>query len=638
MALFSSNKKASSATSKKIRPTVVRTKSISAELVKMAKSYDVRPDTLDFNILEVQTLTRVNVKGQGEGEWEERDPESLSQLDENTELLNPDFQIEQMYEVEIFSKDKDDKYKDLHIAVGAKALKCQIFLSIKAGSKIEYNPSFDKEFLLMVNKAKAKAGILIDIFDGMLKKEVSKITAHVRVEEKVEYTKNKIMLICHSHEPTATIDDSLILHYDKKEEINDLQKIDYSKRGFIRGVENGELLIEYIKPKKGQPGRNCRGEFLAPREPAVSNVVKFSVDNAIEVIENEESIQYIAKENGYIAFEGGQYLIKTDIDINDISFRTTGSIDSGVDSEVNIVVKETDAVKDAIGTGMIVEVGEIVIEGNVGSSSKVTALKASVGGQTHKTARIEANELDINVHKGKAYGKEIKITRLEHGEVHGLNIDIKQAIGGNIEGEEIFIELCASYVKATATKTIEIQKLQGEENVFTIDPLVNNNAQNALFENESKIKELRVKLRDLKKEIEKYTILVKSNKNAYKDITKRLVNYKKNGVKLPASFVKKYKHFKNIEDHLEVIIEEEKVKVHELELYDKKTAFFQDGIFQARIINRDAWKGHNEICFKLLDPPTTLKFNPPVGSKDMIFGLVKDEEGEISIQPMKEEK
>ena len=635
MALFNSNKKVQ-ATSKKIRPVVVRTRSISSELVKIAKSYDVRPDTLDFNILEVQTLTRTNVKGQGEGEWEERDPESLSRFDEDTELLNPDFQIEQMFEIEIFSKDKNDKYKDLSIAIGAKSLKCKIYLSIKAGSKIEYNPSFDKEFLLMINKAKAKAGILIDIFDDMLKKAVSKITAHVRVSEKVEYAKNEIILICHSHEPTPTIDDKLILHYNKKEEVNEFQKVDYSKRGFIQGVEDGELLIEYIKPKKGKPGRNCKGEFLEPKEPNVTNIPKFSVDTAIEMIEDDETIQYIAKENGYIALEGGQYLIKTEIDIGEISFKTTGSIDSGVDSEVNIVVKETDAIKDAIGTGMVVEVGEIIIEGNVGSSSKVTALKASVGGQTHKTAYIEANELDINIHKGKAYGKDIKITRLEHGYVHGLHIDIKQAIGGNIEGEDISIELCASYVKATATKTIEIQKLQGEENIFTINPLVNDNAQNALSANEDKIKELRIHLRDIKKEVEKYVILVKSNKNAYKDITKRLVNYKKNGVKMPASFVKKYKHFKNIEEHLIAIQEEEKVKIHELELYDKKTAFFQDGIFQARIINRDAWRGHNEIRFKLLDPPTMLKFAPKAGSRDMIFGLVKDEEDEITIQPMKE--
>ena len=42
-----------------------------------------------------------------------------------------------------------------------------------------------------------------------------------------------------------------------------------------------------------------------------------------------------------------------------------------VDSDVSISVKETDAIKDAIGSGMNVEVTEINIEGNVGSNSKV---------------------------------------------------------------------------------------------------------------------------------------------------------------------------------------------------------------------------------------------------------------------------
>ncbi|MEA1955203.1 MAG: flagellar assembly protein A [Campylobacterota bacterium] len=635
MALFGSDKKAPPL-SKKIRPTVVRTKNIAKELIKLAKSNDIRPDTLDFNILEVQTLTRLNVKGESEGEWEERDPESLSELDENTELLNPDFQIEQMYEVEIFSKDKDDKYKDLKMAVGAKASKCEIYLSIKAGSKIEYNSSFDKEFLLMINKAKAKAGILINIFDQMLHDTVSKITAHVRVEEKVEYSKNEIILICESLKPTPTIDDKLILHYDQREEISELQRINYAKRGFIQGVTEGELLMEYIKPKKGNPGRNCSGDYLEPREPEVVNVPKFSVDSAIKIIDNNDNIQYISKENGYIALENNQYLIKTDVDISEVTFKSTGHIESGIDSEVNIVVKETDAVKDAIGTGMIVEVSSIHIEGNVGSTSKVTALKASVGGQTHKTAQITADDLDINIHKGKAYGKNIRITRLEHGEVYGENIDIKQAIGGIIQGEEVSVDVCASYVKINASKTIEIHKLQGEENVFTINPLAKNDIQDGLLENENKIREIKIKLKEISKEVEKYKSLVKGNKQAFKDITKRLVHYKKNGVKMPSSFVKKYKHFKNVEEHLENIKEEEKVKHYELELFDKKTAFFQDGIFEARIINRDRWDGHNELRFKLVDPPLELSFIPPAGSKDMIFGLAKNEDEDIIIQAMEE--
>jgi hypothetical protein len=462
MALFSSSKKEQTATSKKIRPTVVRTKSVSKELIKLAKSNDIRPDTLDFNILEVQTLTRLNVKSQGESEWEERDSDTLNEFDEETELLNPDFQIEQMYEVEIFSKDKDDPYKNLHVAVGANASKCHIYLSIKAGSKIEYVQSLDRDLLFIINKAKVKAGILINIFDAMLHNVISKIVAHVRVEGIATYEKNENFLICEGFEPTPTIDDKLILHYDKKEELTDTQRADYSRRGFIRGVVKDELLLEYIKPRKGQPGRNCRGQFIEPKEPKIENEPTFGIEEEdIKIIDNDDNIQYVAKDNGYIAYEDNKYLIKTEIDIGEISFKTTGSIDSGIDSEVNLVVTEADAVKDAIGTGMIVEVGEVYVEGNMGSSSKVFALKATIGGQTHKTAEITADDININVHKGKATGKEIHITRLEHGEVQGGNVSIRQAIGGSVRGEEISIDNCGSYVKATASKIIEIEKMQG---------------------------------------------------------------------------------------------------------------------------------------------------------------------------------
>lgn len=635
MALFGSEKEELKPTSKKIRPTVIRTKKIGQEIYKIAKSNDIRPETLDFSILEVQTMTRLNVKGEGEAEWEERDPDALNELDEQTELLNPDFQMEQIYEVEIYSKEKDDPYKDFNIAIGANATKCHIYLSIKAGSKVEYSQDFERDLYNMINKAKVKAGILINIFDKTIRGVISKIVSTVRVDGRVTYAQNENHLICQGYEPTPTIDDRLILHYENAQELDDLKKVDYSKRGFIRGVVKDELLIEYIKPKKGQPGRNCRGEYLEPKEPLVKYAPKFGISDDIKVIDNEENIQYIAKDNGYISFENNQYLIKTNMDVGEISFKTTGSIDSGVDSEVNLVVKETDAIKDAIGTGMVVEVGEIQVEGNIGSSSKVTALKASIGGQTHKTSEVRADEININVHKGRAYGKDVHITRLEHGEVYGKNVSVRQAVGGKIEAEEVVIDICASYVKVTASRLIEIEKLQGEENVFIIDPLAQVDAQKGVAENEEKIKELKTKIRDIKKEIEKFTALVKNNEKAFNDLKKRLIHYKKNGVKLPTSFVTKYKNFQKMQEHLEEITKEEKSKSHELDLYDKKTGVYQDGIFAAKIINRDRWRGHNELIFKLVEPPMELKYVPKEGSDESIFTVVQDENEDFIIKAEK---
>ncbi len=635
MALFGSSTK-KTASLKKVRPTVVRTQNVAKELMNFAKSYDMQVDHFDFNLLSVQTYTRMNADGV-EGEWEEISADEVNELDDQTALLNPHFEIKQMYEIEMFQKNKaDDKFSAFYASVGANATKCKVYLSIKEGSKLAYTPRLEEELKDFINKKKVRANILINIFDGMLFDAISEITAFVQVQENALFTQAQTYLIAQSYEPTPTTDDALILHYDKKDEIDEHAKVDYAKRGFIQSVLEDELLIEYIKPKEGKPGRNCRGEYMNPKEPEVLHAPTFSIDDTIKMIETPQNIEYRAKENGYIALEGTTYLIKTDVDVGEISFKTTGSISTGLDSDVSISVKEKDALKDAVGTGMEVEVSEITIEGNVGSSAKVNALKATIEGQVHKTATIRARELKINVHKGMAYGRDIHITRLEHGIIDGDSVEIAQAVGGDIRAKEVKIELCGSYVKATASRSIEIQKMQGSENVFVIDPLLKKDTKENFGDNQEHIQELQNDIRDIKKEIEKYKKMIKDGTPAFNDLKKRLLHYKKNGVKMPASFVKQYKQFQKLQEHLKSIKNEYAHKKDTLGLLTSKTSSFQENIFDARIINRDHWEGRNELVFKLVDPPQEITYCPPEGCVDKVFGLVELEDGQYEIQAMKE--
>lgn len=634
MALFGSSEK-KTVTAKKIRPTVIRVQNVAKEILALAKSYGVKVETIDFNILEVQTYTRMS-DGTKEAEWEEISKDEIYELDDTSALLNPEFQIKQIYEVEFFSKKDDSPYKDFHVAVGANATKCKVYLSIKEGSQISYNPRLLKELRTMINKQKVRAGILIHIFDEMLDEVISKLIAHIRVEESVTYEKNETILIAESHEPTLTVNDQLIMHYDKQEETTEHQKMDYASRGFIKAVKKDELLIEYIKAQEGKPGRNCRGEFMAPKEVEETDTPTFTVDETIREDDTPKSICYIANENGYISLEGTVYGIKTEVDIGEISFKTTGNIISGVDSDVNINVSEKDAVKDAIGNGMEVEVTEIEIDGNVGSNAKLTAIKANISGQTHKTALVRANSLNINVHKGMAYGKNIHITRLEHGIVDGDTVEVSQALGGDIRAKEITIEICASHVKATASKFIEISKLQGSENTFTIDPLVKKSTQADLDENTETIQSLEFEVRDVKKDIQKYADLVQSGTASFNDVKKRLLHYKKNGIKLPDSFVKKYKQFQKTQEHLKSLENRLAYKKNELEIARAKTSVFQDDIMDARIINKDKWVGYNEIIFKMVEPHVDLVYKPREGTSGKIFGLVEIEEGSFEIRVLSE--
>ena len=471
MGFFSSDKKDTSAF-KTIRPTVIKTQNVAKELFEVAKRNDVDVSTLDFDILEAETFTRVN-KEKEEIDWEEMSDSEMHELDDATAILNRDFQIKQVYEVEIYSKDENDVFKNFHAAVGANATKCKVYLSIKAGSEIVTSPKFEDDLLKYINKSKVRAGILINIFDEMVSELVSRVSALAKVDGNISYDKNETVLIADAHEPSPTIDDEIILHFEKKKKSTEGDKVDYSNRGFINSVLENDLLIEYIKPKIGKAGRNCRGEFMEPAEPEVNHAPNFTVDEAtIETKDNQENIEYSAKESGYITLDGTTYIIKSEMDVDTIDFKSTGSISSGKDSEVTLSVKENDSQEDAIGENMEVEVSEIDIGGNVGPNAKVTARRATVEGQTHKSSEIRADDLTINVHRGLAVGDNINIARLEHGIVQGKKVNITQATGGDIRAKDIEIGICSSYVKATASRLIEIQKLQGSENIFTIDQLM----------------------------------------------------------------------------------------------------------------------------------------------------------------------
>lgn len=635
MGLFSSSATTEQAV-KKIRPTVVKTQNVAKELVEIAKKNGVNPNSLDFDILEVKTYTRVN-KEKIESDWEEMGVSELHELDDATAILNKNFQIKQVYEIEIYTKNENDIFKNFHAAIGANATKCKVYLSVKEGSEVAAVPKFEEEFLRYINKSKIRAGILVGMFDEMVFDLISRASALAKVGGMIKYDKNQTILIAEAYEPTPTINDAFLKHYEKESAVaGEHEKIDYSKRGFIHSVLEGDTLLEYIKPRKGKPGRNCRGEYMEPTEPLVKYAPDFSVDETIEVIDNKENILYRAKRSGYISLEAGKYQIKSDMDIGEISFRTTGSVLTGLGSDVSLSVKENDSQKDAIGAGMEVQVSEIDIKGNVGPNSKVYANRATVEGQTHKTSHITANDLTINIHKGFASGESIKITRLEHGVVEGKKVEISQAMGGTIRAKDIEIEHCTSYVKATASRLIEIKKLQGSENIFTIDPLLQKEKNEDFGDKKHEIHELQTSVDEIKKEIDKYKKMIKDNADSFNEIKKRLLHFKQNGIKMPTAFVTKYKQYIKAQEYLDGIINEYKAKNDKLTLLTSATASFQDNIFDARIINRDKWVGHNELIFKLIEPPIELSYKPYEGSMDKIFAVVKLDDGMFEIRAVKE--
>ncbi|MEA3523143.1 MAG: flagellar assembly protein A, partial [Campylobacterota bacterium] len=527
-----------------IQPVVVRTDNVAKELIRISSAHKVPVNSLDFTLLNIQTFTK---SGANESEdWYELSADELKDLENDSQLLIPAFQIRQTYEIEVFTLEETPPLSTINVSIGANSTMTKVYLTIKAGSKLEYYDGFSNDFVHLINKKKLRAHLMIGLFDSVMGDMVSSMRAKLQVNDRMNFEKKEILQIAQGIDPVETISDDLILHYENREDDieNELQRVDYSKRGYLLSAVEDELLIEYIKPKLGSPGRNCRGEFLEPLEPIISHEPTFSVSDKIAVVDSEENILYRSKENGYVTFENATYDIKTEVDIGEISFKTTGSIETDLDAEVSINVKEKDVLKDAIGMGMEVEVNEIHVDGNVGPNARIRSMNAKVEGQTHKSSYMESDVLNINIHKGKAKGREIHITRLEHGEVIGDSVTIAQALGGKVTAREIKIETLGSHVKLTASQSISINKLQGGENTLIIDPLSSSKLQDDASEEMLKLDETKESLKSLEAEIKRNLDLIKKNEATFLDIKKRLIHYKKNGVKMPAAFVKKYKQFK----------------------------------------------------------------------------------------------
>jgi hypothetical protein len=634
MAFFGSNNE-NDTKQKTIRPIVVKTDNVTKELTNIASSNRVDLATLDFNILEMQTLTRKKSSSNNEL-FNEITSTKLKELSHNDLLLNPDFEIKQTYEIEVFTKKPRPAYDRLAFSIGANATMCKVFLTIKQGSSAPFVETFTEDFLELVNKKKIRANLLVGLFDEMLGDVTSRLNARMIVDKGLKFDKNEILIVAEGVEPEPTINDEIILHFKEKGEKEDAHKVDYSKRNYVISVIKDELLIEYIKPKKGSSGRNCRGEFLAAKEPILSNEPTFKVSEKIAVIDTPESVLYKAIENGYIVFENEIYDIRDELDLKEISFKSTGSIETKLDADVTLKVKENDIFKDAVGTGMDVEVSEIDIDGNIGPHARVHAKKANIDGQTHKSSYVEADELSINIHKGEARGMNVHITRLEQGSVVGNVVNIAQVIGGNVKAKDVTIDLLGSHVNITASHLIEIKKMQGSENKFIIDPLAIESMNENVDDKEQELAVLNERIKFLKKEIEKYTTVLKNNESSFIEVKKKLMHYKKNNIAMPPAFVKSFKQYQKLQQNLTDLVREETEKKDSRDKINLAIHTVQEDIYHARVINRDRWVGYNEIRFKLIDPPMDVVYSPREGSLDKIFALIKTEDDEYLIKAVKE--
>ena len=584
-------------------PTQIQTSTPYISLKELSKQHSVPVEFIDFKILDILTY----YKNKDNEEPVFVPEENLDFFDDNAFYLDETLEIEQVYDVEFFDVRLNAVPKLPKIEIGVNSTVTKVVAKVKATKDCEYEQHYEDKLFEYIAKQLMKAQILIGIRIGKLKDELKQIASVVHV--KGELDKDYMLNITQGINPKKATDAKILYYYkDKLDAIKEEDKVDYADRGFVFGVAQDEVIMEEKKSHEGQNGRDARGKLLAVEKPKEDTDKEISISENIERVENDDSIIYIAKKSGYVVEKNGSFDIEERIEINEANFKTTGSIQAGTDTNVTLVVRETDTIKDAIGTGIIVEADEIEVKGNVGANAMVKANEVIIGGQTHQKAKIYAKNAKISIHIGKVEAENVEIDRLEGGNVVAKRVKINSVVGGSITAQNIQINTLGSNCTITASHLIDVRYLRGTDNKFIIDTSKMPESAEATQEQLNKIENTKAELASLLKNIETKKNVINENKDSIYTIKAKVEELSKAKVIPPVTFMKKLKEYQGLVNEYNTLLKIFKDKKELLATLKDELEIMQNGIFSAKVINRGNWVELNEIRFVIVDPPQNVTY------------------------------
>ena len=615
-------------------PTQIQTSTPYLSLKELSKQYSVPVEFIDYKLSNILTY----YKNKDNVEPVFVPEENLSFFDDNTFYLDETLEIEQVYDVEFFDVRLNATPKLPKIDIGVNSTITKVIAKVRASKECEYEQHYEDKLYEYIAKQLMKAQILIGIRIGKLKEELKQIASiiHVKGELDKDYTLNLTQGI----NPKKAIDAKIIYYYkDKLDGLKDEDKVDYADRGFVFGVAKDEVIMEEKKSHEGANGRDVRGKLIEVAKPKEESEKEISISENIERVENDESVKYIAKKAGYVVEKNGSFDIEERIEINEANFKTTGSIQAGTDTNVTLVVRETDTIKDAIGTGIIVEADEIEVKGNVGANAMVKANDVNIGGQTHQKAKIYAKHAKISIHIGKVEAESVEIDRLEGGTVIAKRVKINSVVGGSITAQNIQIDTLGSNCTITASHLIDVRYLRGTDNKFIIDASKMPESAEATQDQLSKIESTKSELATLLKNIESKKNVINENKDSIYTIKAKIEELSKAKVIPPVTFMKKLKEYQGLVNEYNTLLRIFKEKKELLSDLKDELEIMQNGIFSAKVINRGNWIELNEIRFVIVDPPQNVTYISKQNETAHVITLDKfDNGGDVEYKIKKSNK
>lgn len=598
------------------------------EILNLAKHFGVDSKFIDFDIIEIKTECKVA----GESQPRQIPAEKLNIFDDDNFFVEKVESIKQNYLVKFYDTRQVKPTPLPNVAISANKNLTKILATVSQNADTIYFKEFDKKLVNFIYKKMIKVGILVGIRNKTMLEEVAKIYSVLRVKEFIDKDYTFVVTAGVNVNPSA--DDALVFHYknkNKNKSADENDKVDYANRGYLLGVTENELIFEYVKLREGANGRDVRGNLL-PTQKAKATIAKMPEHTEnIYSKEDEEGTKFFSKKSGYVQEEKGVFDIKDELDVNEISFKTTGSVDTGLDTNVTLNVKEKDLTKDAIGTGMTVEANEINIEGNVAANAVVKANKVVIGGQTHAKALIEAKDAKIAVHIGSFDGEYVEIDRLEGGKVKAKKAVIKSAIGGEIIAESVVIDTLVSNSNIIIADTLEIKKLKGVNNKILVDFSMIKNTGEQINERMAKIKAIREQIVKMPRTLESKRCVIEENKGPINVIKAKIEELKSTNNTPPVTFMKKLKEYQQLVHEYNALLKEFREKKAAIAELKSEIANIQDGIFNSKVINHSNWREFNEIKFRLVDPARDITYSTRENeiARVITIAKVETEDGDI---------
>lgn len=606
-----------------LEPVQIQTDKPYAKLRELSAQQGVAAEFIDFRLQEIFTY----YTNEANKEPVEVKQDELGVFDDNELFIDPSLEISQSYLVEFYDLRKSPPPPMPKISIGVNGAVTKVIATVRKTGECPYTAGLERLMFEYISKQLLKAQILIGVRTGETKEKLLQIASQLRVKD--EISEDTTIVVAVGVAPKSSTDARTIYYYKKKlENIGKEGKIDYASRGFLFGVSEGELIMEQIKSKDGKNGRDARGKFIAIPAPKDENGNEIKVSDNIERREDDESVKFIAKKAGYVSENKGFYDIAETLEVSQIDFKSTGSVQAGLDTNVTLVVKENDMIKDAIGPGVAVEADEVQVKGNIGPNAVVKANHVVIGGQTHGKSKIYAASADIAIHIGYAEGDEITIDRLEGGCVLAKKVRVKSVVGGQITAQSIQIETLGSNCTLTASSIIDVKYLRGTNNRFIIDASKMKDQTGEIDEQLAKIDALNVELERLPKILRTKKIIIDENKAPIYTIKQKIEELQKTKVVPPVTFMKKLKEYQDLVGEYNAILSDFNSKKDELAALKQELDVMQNGVFSAKIINRGGWIDLNEIRFTLVDPPKTVTYSTKQNETARVITLEKFEKAD----------